>query len=414
MKRFLHIPFGRRGAVLFAALAAAALGAAAIVCRLRCGPVPQGDWRWTTPESAGFKAENLHAFADSLGGEGCIVYQGRMVHAWGKYTNRHDLASVAKPVYAHFALKALEEGLIESLDQTVVDWVPELTHLNPDLGYKDRGITFRHLLNQTSGYALREPPGVAFAYNDYQTGFLLWTLLRRVYACGYVAADRVLLGERLGDRIGFQDAPSMLHRRSHPGRIRMSARDLARFGLLYLRRGRWGRQTVLRKELVRLALNSPIPYGFPRTAGDNAQRIPNVLSIGGGRNEKGHAGAHSFFWWINRKTESGRRLLPDAPPRTFLASGYGGRNALVVIPELDLVIVWLDAFNSRHLSPFDTVGRRTVNRTLRTLLEQRRAYTYESVCRCLPWFPGGRRTAARAAPPPEPPDRAGGQDGKGK
>ncbi len=102
-----------------------------------------------------------------------------------------------------------------------------------------------------------------------------------------------------------------------------------------------------------------------------AERIYEVHSIGGGPDQKGHAGAHSFFWWLNKQTADGSRLLPDATPLTFVTSGYGGRFAMVVIPEYELVTVWLDAFEGGELSPFDEVGRLWVNDAVRELLDAR-------------------------------------------
>ena len=40
-------------------------------------------------------------------------------------------------------------------------------------------------------------------------------------------------------------------------------RDLARFGLLYLRGGRWKDRQVLEPDLARLALGSPVNYISP-------------------------------------------------------------------------------------------------------------------------------------------------------
>ena len=68
------------------------------------------------------------------------------------------------------------------------------------------------------------------------------------------------------------------------------------------------------------------------------------------------------------------RLLPDAPPGTFLGSGYGGRFAMVAIPELDLVAVWLGVYpgiDKSAWSPFSEVGRFKVNELLRELLAAR-------------------------------------------
>jgi CubicO group peptidase (beta-lactamase class C family) len=356
------------------ALTAVALASLAAGCR-PTPPPPNGfpgeTWTPVSAETAGFSRERLAAVGDMLGGDGCVVVRGRMLHTWGKTDFRHDIASAAKPFYTHFTLKALEQELIPSLDDPVLEWAPELADLNEALGYKDRAITFRHLLTQTSGYGLVEPPGAAFAYNDTATGLLYWTLVRRIYQCGFELADEAMLNRLLGDPIGFEDAPTFRHPRSHRGRLRISVRDMARFGLLYLRGGRWMGEHVLRDDLVHMALNHPSPHSLKRTSGELAEIMPNTRTVGGERDMKDHAGCHSMYWWLNRPLADGTRLLPDAPPGTFLAQGYGGRFAMVVIPEYELIAVWFDAFEDEQLSPFPELGRHRVNEAVRALLAAR-------------------------------------------
>jgi hypothetical protein len=59
-------------------------------------------------------------------------------------------------------------------------------------------------------------------------------------------------------------------------------------------------------------------------------------------NQTDHLGSYSFMWWVNGVDREGRRLLPDAPPDTFMASGHGARRVAVVVPSLDLVATWND------------------------------------------------------------------------
>lgn len=297
-----------------------------------------------------------------------------MIHQWGDVTIRNDLASSSKPIYAYLVLKAIETGKLDSLDAPVAKWGPELEELNAERGYKDRGITFRHLLNQTSGYGLEEGPGEAFAYNDHATGLLVWALFYRVYGLPPARYDELLNGDLLGNAIGFEDRPTVYHRNSPRGRIRMSARDAARFALLYLRGGRWNGKRILDKKSFQEALAGPLPPEFPRTAGREAEEIPGVQSVGGGKNEKSHLNCLGHYWWLNRTTPDGTRLLPDAPPGTFLGSGYGGRFAMIVMPELDLAAVWVGVhpeIDKRAWSPFSEVGRFRVNEMLRELLAAR-------------------------------------------
>lgn len=360
----------RRRIVLAAAVVLLAAGLARPL--LRDHAFPSSEWSRGDPAEAGFDGAILQSLTDRIGGSGCIVHEGRMIHAWGNYTARGDIASAMKPLIGHFTLKAVEEGLIPSLDQPVADWVPELESLNPDLGYKDRKITFRHLLDQTSGYALAEPPGEAFAYNDLSSGLLLWTLVNRVYDCGYGGIKTELIQNRLGRWLQFEDSPTMMHERSWPGRLRISSRDLARFGHLYLNEGNWHGHAVLSSELVRRALNSPLPPRFPRTAGQEAEQLKKAHSLGGSSNMSGHGGWLSRFWWINQPNGEGELLFPAAPAGTFAAVGHGGKNALIVIPEYDLVVAWIGVFGANISTPFKKVGRWRVNEAIDELLKARR------------------------------------------
>ena len=296
-----------------------------------------------------------------------------MIHEWGDTAFRNDVASSIKPVYAFLALEAVQEGRLASLDDRVVKWAPELAELNPELGSPERAITFRQLLQQTSGYGLEEDTGDAFAYNDYATGLLAWTLFRRVYASPPEQDDEVLNGGLLGAVIGFEDAPTVLHPNSRPYRIRISARDMARFALLYLRGGKWQGRRVLREDLFREAMSEPLPMDFPRTSGEEAEHLEEVESIGGGKDQKNHLGCLGYFWWFNRITPDGTRLLPDAPAGTFMGSGYGGRFAMVVMPELDLIAIWLDVRQGEDWAPLCGTGRFKVNEMIRELLQARTA-----------------------------------------
>lgn len=329
---------------------------------------PGTHWESKAPETAGFSGDRLETWSRKAGGTGCLVHGGRIIHEWGDPAALNDAASSTKPFYAYLVFKAIETGRIDSPNDRVVNWMPELGELNPDLGFKDREITFHHLMSQTSGYGLVERPGEAFAYNDFATGLLGYVLCHRVYASAPGEGDRVLNGELLGKIIGFEHSPTVLHPNSRPNRIRISARDMARFALLYLRGGRWGTRQVLRADLFALQMGFTLPPDMPRTSGREAGYLERVESYGGGRNLKNHLGCHGYYWWFNHVTPDGGRFLPDAPPRTFLGSGYGGRFAMVVIPEYDLVAVWLDIHHGEDWYPLSEVGRFNVNGVIRDLL----------------------------------------------
>jgi CubicO group peptidase (beta-lactamase class C family) len=95
------------------------------------------------------------------------------------------------------------------------------------------------------------------------------------------------------------------------GGMFINARDMARFGYLTLRRGKWGKQQLLSEEWVKMALTPTKPeptYGF-------------------------------MNWFLN----TDKKYLPSAPLSAFAHEGHG-TNMIYVDPENDLVIVmrWIE------------------------------------------------------------------------
>jgi CubicO group peptidase (beta-lactamase class C family) len=304
---------------------------------------PDKDWKRHTPAEVGLLADKLRALARLVGGRGCVVRYGRLVFTWGDANKSGDIASAVKPIISTLLLLAVQQGLLKDVDAKVADFEPRLRDLNHG---KDAGITWRHLASQASGYGLTEAPGAAYSYNDFALALYYDTLISKVYKQD---GTRVLK-ERLGDLLGFQDrytfdglGPKW------PGRLAISPRDLARFGLLYLRGGKWKGRQILDPSLVRLALHSPVPANTPLTAGRYADMLPGQRSLGGSRNiTPVGPGYYSFNWWLNRINKNDQRLFVDAPPDTFVASGHGGKRALWVIPSLDLIVAWNDAAVDDH------------------------------------------------------------------
>jgi hypothetical protein len=93
------------------------------------------------------------------------------------------------------------------------------------------------------------------------------------------------------------------------GHIFTSARELARFGLLFLNEGRWnGRQLV------------------------DSTWVREVT--------RPHVGSYGMNWWSNGIQSDGTRKWPHAPASTFAALGHNN-NHLFVVPEWGVVIVRL-------------------------------------------------------------------------
>jgi CubicO group peptidase (beta-lactamase class C family) len=358
--------------VHFAGLLLFGFGVAAAVSRgadIEPCAYPGDHWETRAPEQVGLSAEKLKALADFTGGRGCVVRHGYLVYTWGDPTKSGDIASAVKPVISTLLLLAVQASKLPGVDAKVSDFEPRLLTINRG---KDAGITWRNLASQTSGYGLIEPPGAAYAYNDFALALYYDTLTRGVYK---QVGTRILM-EQLGDILGFEDKYTFeaFGPKDRPGRLAISVRDLARFGLLYLRGGRWKDRQVLKPEFIRLALSSPTAIDLPRASGGEAEMLPNQRTLGGGKNQTAVGpGVYSFNWWINRADPAGNRLFAELPPDAFVASGHSGMRALWVIPSLDLIVAWNDTIIDDHdASPTNPKTKcNQVTRLMRDAVEHR-------------------------------------------
>lgn len=311
---------------------------------------PGTHWQMRTPEEVGLARAKLDALRDLVGGRGCVVRKGYLTYTWGDVTEICDVASAVKPVITMLMLMAVQNGRIKSVDSFITQFEPRLRGLN---GGKDAGITWRHLASQTSGYGLVERPGEAWAYNDYALALYYDTLMDKVYQQpgDMVLKECMAVPLRLEDPCTF-DA---FHRGDRHGRLAISVRDFARFGLWTLRGGKWAGKQLLRPALLKMSLNSPVRPYLPRTSGREAEMLPDQRTLGGGKDQTATGpGFYSFNWWLNRTDSAGRRLYRYAPPDIYLASGHGGIRDLWVIPSLDMVVSWNDANVEDHdASPAD-------------------------------------------------------------
>ena len=326
---------------------------------------PGEQWREKKPGDVGLDAAKLERLPGLIHGRGCVVRYGYMVYAWGDSTKRGDIASAAKPIYAHFLFKALEDGKIASVDDPVCEVEPRLKDINADLDYKDRKITWRNHAYQTSCYGLTEAPGTAFAYNDWQMALFFDNLFLKVYGATWDNVDGKVLHPLLTGPIGCQDNPTFMGfgTGDRPGRVGISPRDFCRFGLLYLNKGVWNGKRILAEKYAVQAMTQPLPGSFPRAGNEAAGMIPGQRSLGSRAipdNQCDHRGSYSWLWWINGADRDGKRMWPDAPHNTYGCFGHGGMRAMVVMPSQQLIICWNDT---------NIEGSEKENAALKTLFE---------------------------------------------
>ena len=306
---------------------------------------PADKWQRGTPASHGIDAAKLqaalqyitaHCKQDKLG-ELMIAYNGVAIHQ-GNSTNRiHNIWSCSKS-FTSTALGLLIADGRCTLDTLAADIDPNLHELYPKA-------TLREFVTMTSGFSAKgrsrwddensdwsltpyEPdtphfaPGSAYAYWD-EAQMTLGRLLTRVARQNL----RDYLNERVFQPIGMGEV-EWLHEGEIDGipicngctNVKLNANQLARFGHLYLNGGKWNGKQIIPADWVEQATKTQVSVELPVGKTDRV-------------NVRG-PGAYGFNWWTN----GGENRMPDAPPRTFYASGLH-HNLLFVIPEWDMVVV---------------------------------------------------------------------------
>jgi CubicO group peptidase (beta-lactamase class C family) len=178
-----------------------------------------------------------------------------------------------------------------------------------------------------AGYAaslpLIHPPATHWNYNSAGVN-LIADALARVFAPGATGADRrsrmnAVMKAELFAPIGMTSAQPEFDATGNfigSALVYATARDWARFGLLYLRDGMWQGQRILPEHWV----------DFARTK----TPVDDCDTYGAG-------------FWITPPTgrgKPGRALTPDGPRDLFVAQGHEGQ-LVVIVPSKDLVVVRL-------------------------------------------------------------------------
>lgn len=273
-------------------------------------------WRTSTPEEQRLDAATFEGFDEGMAKtfgdvqSVVVVLQGRKVYEYyrdGNPDTLRDAQSVTKSALALLVGTALQRGQLASLEQPVVDLVPEWRPLNPDP--RSHAITLRHLLAMTTGFEvndstgtaaplappaawarpIRAEPGERFAY-DNSGPLMVQAILERI--TGRSIAE--LVRDQLVTPLGLRE-PKYAHYGAW-----MRTVDMAKLGYLLLQDGRWAGQQVLPPGFVAQMVR-------PQSAGGPPVGLP-----------------YGLFWWA-------------ASGPTYIASGYAGQ-VIWVHPPLDLVV----------------------------------------------------------------------------
>ncbi|MDJ0841398.1 MAG: serine hydrolase [Acidobacteriota bacterium] len=279
------------------------------------------------PEDAGFSSVLLDEVRPRIeqtqASAVMLLYDGKVLFSWGEVDRNFQLHSIRKPMlnalYGFYA----ERGLIDldaTLEQLGIDDIP------PSLTSDEKQARVTHLLKSRSGVyheAAGESqdmidarpsrgshaPDTHFYYNNWDFN-ALGTIFRQQTQTDIFEEFKV----RIADRIGMQDfQPENCFYQFEPNKsehpvykFRMSARDLARFGQLFLNQGTLGGERILSRTWV-----------------EESARLRSV--------DTDSFAGYGYLWAV----------LPTGYTfgRSMYHTGYGG-HALIVMPEQKLVFVY--------------------------------------------------------------------------
>ncbi len=317
-------------------------------------PVFPGE-RWqrhVSPEAAGFSSEKLAKVREATEeldtAAMMIVFRGRVVDAWGDPVKKYNCHSIRKSFLS--ALYGIQTALGKiDLDATMADLGIDD---NDPLSETEKQATVRMLLKSRSGIyhpALYETaamaaarperhsrePGTYYYYNNWD-----FNALGTIYE--QKTGEKIFesFGKWIADPIGMEDfepedgryvTGRASRHAAYP--LNMSARDMARFGLLFLNDGIWENRRVLPRGWVGESVH-------PHSRGGRA-----------GRN-----GGYGYMWWV---AVDGRHFagVDNVPEGTYTGRGAGG-HVLAVVPKHELVVVHrVDTFERGNRVPYGEVGR---------------------------------------------------------
>lgn len=279
------------------------------------------------PEEAGWSSDKLmearNYYHELNSTSALLIYDGKVVFAWGDVTKNTRAHSIRKSFLNALYGIYIEKGLID-LQDTMDDL--EITDIN-ELTVQEKQATVADLLKSSSGIYLEageeswamsrsrpardsHPPGTHFYYNNWDFN-VLGTIFNQQTETDLFREFKNQIAQPLEmedfsiDHTWYQFEST---RSLHPSYLfRVSARDMARFGQLYLQNGQWEENQIVPSDWIEESLKvHAVPEGF------------NVYGYG-------------YLWWAAQQGEWEELRL-------FSAVGRYGQS-IDIIPEKNIVFV---------------------------------------------------------------------------
>jgi CubicO group peptidase (beta-lactamase class C family) len=295
--------------------------------------------RWEvyrSPQEAGWSVELL-AEAESLYSQSgaaavVVVYDGRILAAWGDVTRRFMCHSVRKSFLSALYGVYVDAGVID-IDDTLADLgIDDIYTLTAE----EKRASIRDLLKARSGVyhsaayetpAMKRrrpkrgshPHGTFWYYNNWDFNVLGAVFEQETQTDIFTAFEQKIAVPLQMQHYRLMDGYHHLeaeHSKYPAYPFKLSALDMARFGLLFLREGRWNGEQLISREWVEESTTS---YSSTSSEG---------------------RGGYAYLWWTD---------VPKGRPDRYFALGYGGQ-VIGVWPAEKLVFVQrVDTYRGRRV-----------------------------------------------------------------
>lgn len=296
---------------------------------------PDGQWLQEEPQAHGWNASTLaqaQEAADQLGTTALmIVHNGVMILGHGAISQPTNIHSIRKSILSALFGIAYDQRLFSlyaTLEELGVDDIGQLTKVEKQARIIDllkaRSGIYHPTLYETE-YMLASkpargayPPGANFCYNNWDFN-ALGTIYKNITGMTvFEGFEKYLSGplgmqdfDRARDTCFFVGPES-----EHPAYLfRLSARDLARFGWLFLCGGRWKDKEIVPADWV--------------------ERSTTSYSVAEGDAQYGYSG-YGYMWWV--AANDNHYLNVALPQGSYSARGARGQS-LLVVPAFNTVVI---------------------------------------------------------------------------
>ena len=247
----------------------------------------------------------------------------------------HILQSVTKSFTSALIGMAIAEGEIKGVDEKILDFFPDMEDI-ANMDERKANIRIKDLLTMRSGVDYHEngQDSPHFQLNRTPTGWDKFYLDRPMrgepgknfnYDSGGVILLSAILKSRTGTHadvyaentlfksLGIEKKFWAKNQEGHPhtgGGLALRTRDMARFGLLYLNKGKWEGKQVIPEDWIQESFTKHVDF----------------------ENQGQDVVGYGYLWWIQKPDPLG-----NGEEYIYAARGAQGQY-IFVVPEHDMVV----------------------------------------------------------------------------